>query len=74
MASHQSKFAVIDHIYQETARETADMAETAINWKPNRQELLVIVTLAIVCLLVALDASVIVTSLGVCINGVQRSL
>lgn len=34
-------------------------------WKPSGHELLVIITLAIVSLLVALDASVIVTSISV---------
>lgn len=34
-------------------------------WKPTGHELLIIITLGIVSLLVALDASIIVTSLGV---------
>lgn len=39
-------------------------------WKPTGHELLIIITLAVVSLLVALDASIIVTSLGV--SGHQR--
>lgn len=58
--------------YREVTYRMPDTAETALDWKPNRQQLLIIITLAIVCLLVALDASIIVTSLNVCMNEIQR--
>ena len=53
-----------DAFDQNGAREAASPAPEP-EWKPSRHELLIIITLAIVSLLVALDASVIVTSLSV---------
>jgi hypothetical protein len=52
------------------AAPSGDVEDTAppsqqVEWKPTGHELLIIITLAIVSLLVALDASIIVTSLGV---------
>ncbi|KAI1843149.1 hypothetical protein JX266_010676 [Neoarthrinium moseri] len=41
------------------------------DWKPSGHEILIIITLAIVSLLVALDASIIVTSLGAMANELQ---
>ncbi|KAK8859924.1 major facilitator superfamily transporter [Apiospora arundinis] len=41
-----------------------DKADEALDWKPSTQQLLIIITLAVTCLLVALDASVIVTALS----------
>lgn len=45
--------------------EDALPKEQPEDWKPSGHELLIIITLAIISLLVALDASIIVTSLGV---------
>ncbi|KAH6652318.1 major facilitator superfamily domain-containing protein [Truncatella angustata] len=44
--------------------EDASVKPQSEEWKPSGHELLIIITLAIVSLLVALDASIIVTSLG----------
>ncbi|KAK8054739.1 major facilitator superfamily transporter [Apiospora phragmitis] len=43
----------------EAVYEMAEKADNALDWKPNIQQLLTIITLAIVCLVVALDASII---------------
>lgn len=53
-----------DAFDQNGAREAAKPAPET-EWQPSRHELLIIITLAIVSLLVALDASIIVTSLSV---------
>jgi hypothetical protein len=42
------------------ARQTA-----ASDWKPSRHELLIIITLALVSLMISLDATIVVTSIGV---------
>ncbi len=42
-------------------RDAADITE----WKPSRHELLIIITLALVSMMISLDATIIVTSLGV---------
>ncbi|KAK7972368.1 major facilitator superfamily transporter [Apiospora saccharicola] len=64
MAPPKCDFITIDLGYREVAYRMSDTAGTALDWKPNQQQLLIIITLAIVCLLVALDASIIVTSLN----------
>ncbi|KAK7959292.1 major facilitator superfamily transporter [Apiospora aurea] len=66
MAASNSDFTTVnnDSTDSEAAYGTAEKADDTLDWKPNTQQLLIIVTLAIVCLLVALDASIIVTSLS----------
>lgn len=41
------------------------LKNAALEWKPSRQELMIMLTLAIVSFMVSLDATVIVTSLSV---------
>lgn len=66
MDSRNSEFtAQSPDLDTEAAYGTAEKVDAALDWKPNTQQLLIIITLAIVCLLVALDASIIVTSLSV---------
>ncbi|RYP64785.1 hypothetical protein DL769_006530 [Monosporascus sp. CRB-8-3] len=48
-----------------------DTQDTQDNWKPSRHEILVIITLAVTNLLVALDASIITTSLNAIVTGLH---
>ncbi|KAK8001010.1 Efflux pump FUS6 [Apiospora marii] len=65
MDSRNSQFtAQSPSLDTEAAYGTAEKVDEALGWKPNTQQLLIIITLAIICLLVALDASIIVTSLS----------
>ena len=51
---------------REIERDTGPVAEQpSPKWKPKRQEVMIMLTLAILSLMVSLDATVIVTSLAV---------
>ncbi|KAK8045974.1 major facilitator superfamily transporter [Apiospora saccharicola] len=61
---HSGSMAQSPGLDTEAAYTTAEKVDRALDWKPNTQQLLIIITLAILSLLVALDASIIVTSLS----------